>query len=126
MNDVANTRAPPPAEAQRLAAIDVSLSFAALELGIMFLCLAMLCACYRDKSTSRWNPLAVFGQTPLFFYLLHVHLLAFGAWLLGLRDNGGLIDTLAATLTVLLILYPLCMWYRGIKQRKNFAPLRYL
>ncbi len=103
-----------------------SLSFAALELGIMFLCLAALLACYRDKSASRWNPLTVFGQTPLFFYLLHVHLLAVGAWLLNLRSGGGLIDTLAATLTVLLILYPLCQWYRGIRQRRNIALLRYL
>ncbi|MFZ0241461.1 MAG: heparan-alpha-glucosaminide N-acetyltransferase domain-containing protein [Desulfobacterales bacterium] len=103
-----------------------SLSFAALELGIMFLCLAVLCAWYRDKSTSRWNPLTVFGQTPLFFYLLHVHLLAVGAWLLGLRDNGGLIDTLVATLAALLILYPLCLWYRSIKQRTDFGLLHYL
>ncbi|MFZ0614246.1 MAG: heparan-alpha-glucosaminide N-acetyltransferase domain-containing protein [Desulfobacterales bacterium] len=103
-----------------------SLSFAALELGIMLLGLAALGVCYRDKSSSRWNPLTVFGHTPLFFYLLHVHLLAIGAWLLGLRDGGGLIETLTATLTVLLILYPLCLWYRDIKQRKGFALLRYL
>ena len=103
-----------------------SLSFAALELGIMFLGLAILFAYYRNKSANKWNPLTVYGQTPLFFYILHVHLLAVAAWLLNMRHSGGLIETLAATLAVLLILYTPCLWYRGFRQRKGFGLLRYI
>jgi uncharacterized membrane protein len=103
-----------------------SLSFAALELGIMFLCLALLFAYYRNRSANQRNPLTVFGQTPLFFYLLHVHLLAVAAWLLNMRHSGGLIETLTATLAVLLVLYPACLWYRGVKQRKGFGLRRFI
>ena len=103
-----------------------SLSFAALELGIMFLCLAILFAYYRNRSAKQWNPLTVFGQTPLFFYILHVHLLAVAAWLLNMRHSGGLVETLTATLAVLLVLYPACLWYRRIKQRKGFGLQRYI
>jgi len=103
-----------------------SLSFAALELGIMFLCLAILFAYYRNRSANPWNPLTVFGQTPLFFYILHVHLLAVAAWLLNMRHGGSLIETLTATLAVLLVLYPVCLWYRRVKQNKGFGLLRYI
>ena len=103
-----------------------SLSFAALELGIMFLCLAILFAYYRNRTANQWNPLTVFGQTPLFFYILHVHLLAIAAWLLNMRHSGGLIETVTATLAVLLVLYPACLWYRGVKQRKSFGLQRYI
>jgi uncharacterized membrane protein YeiB len=92
----------------------------------MFLCLAILFAYYRSRSANPCNPLTVYGQTALFFYILHVHLLAVGAWLLNLRHGGGLIETLAATLAVLLILYPACLWYRRIKQRKGSGLTRYL
>jgi uncharacterized membrane protein len=103
-----------------------SLSFAALELGIMFLCLAMLFAYYRNRTANQWNPLTVFGQTPLFFYILHVHLLAIAAWLLNMRHSGGLIETLTATLAVLMVLYPACLWYRGVKRRKGFSLQRFI
>ena len=103
-----------------------SLSFAALELGIMFLCLAILFAYYRNRSADQRNPLTVFGQTPLFFYILHVHLLAVAAWLLNMRHSGGLIETTTATLALLLVLYPACLWYRGVKQRKGFGLRRFI
>jgi uncharacterized membrane protein len=103
-----------------------SLSFAALELGIMFLGLAILFAYYRNRSANQWNPLTVFGQTPLFFYILHVHLLAVAAWLLNMRHSGSLIEALTATITVLLVLYPACVWYRGVKQRRGFGLRRFI
>lgn len=103
-----------------------SLSFAALELGIMFLCLAALFAFYRNNTTKAWNPLTVYGQTPLFFYILHVHLLAAAAWFLELQRKGGLPETLLATVAVLLFLYPACRWYRKLKRRRKYGLLRYL
>jgi uncharacterized membrane protein len=103
-----------------------SLSFAALELGIMFIVIAALCVVYRHVSANPWNPLFVYGQTSLFFYISHVHLLAVAAWMLNMRRAGGLFETLAATLAVLLLLYPACLWYRNIKQQKRSALLRYV
>jgi hypothetical protein len=102
------------------------LSFAALELGIMFLCLALLFACNKYRPTQTWNPLTVYGQTPLFFYILHVHLLSGAAWLSNLQKKGGLFETLLATLAVLLFLYPACVWYRRLKLSRKHPLLRYI
>ena len=103
-----------------------SLSFAALETSILFLCLAVLFSYYHKKSASAWNPLTVYGQTPLFFYVLHVHLMAAAVWVLDLRREGGLIETLIATLAVLIFLYPACLWFRQFKLRKKYSVLQYL
>ena len=103
-----------------------SLSFATLELSIMFLCLAALFSYYQNKTARVWNPLTVYGQTPLFFYVLHVHLMAASAWVLDLRREGGLIETLIATLAVLIFLYPACLWYRQFKLSKKYSVLQYL
>ncbi|MBW2432930.1 MAG: DUF1624 domain-containing protein [Deltaproteobacteria bacterium] len=101
-----------------------SLSFAALELGIMFLILAFLFAWYRQRKPSPANPLQVFGRTPLFFYILHVHLLALGAWALKLHRAGGLVETGLATLAVLMVLYPLCRRYDRLKRAHPKSILR--
>ncbi len=103
-----------------------SLSFAALELGFMFLILAFLFAGYRNRSASPANPLQVFGRTPLFFYILHVHLLMTAAWVLKLYRAGGLIETGLAALAALLVLYPLCRRYDRLKQAHPQSLLRYL
>ena len=103
-----------------------SLSFAALELGIMFLILAVLFAWYRKRKPSPANPLLVFGRTPLFFYILHVHLLVLAAKALNLYRAGGLAETGMATLTVLLLLYPLCRRYDRLKRAHPQSLLRYL
>jgi uncharacterized membrane protein len=103
-----------------------SLTFSALELGLMFIVLAflfLLC-----KNGQRWslNPLYVFGRTPLFFYLLHVHMLALAARLLGMYRSAGLIETLIATFAVLLLMYPLCRWYFTVKRSRPESVLRYV
>ena len=103
-----------------------SLSFALLELGLLFVCLSLLFIRYRNSTGSDKSPLRVFGQTALFFYVLHVHLLALAAWLLGLRKAGGLTETWIATVAVLLVLYPLCLGYRRIKRKGRYPLLRYL
>jgi uncharacterized membrane protein len=103
-----------------------SLTFSALELGLMFLILAFLFAGYRNRHASAANPLQVFGRTPLFFYIIHVHLLAAAAWVLNLHRAVGLIETYIATVVVLLVLYPLCRWYGRFKQARPKSLLRYL
>ncbi len=68
----------------------------------------------------------VFGRTPLFFYIIHVHLLAAAAWLLNMQQRGGLSETYLATGAVLMVLYPLCRWYDRLKKSYPRSLLRYL
>ena len=103
-----------------------SLTFTALELGLMFLIMALLFCWYRNRSASAANPLQVFGRTPLFFYVIHVHLLAAAAWLLNMHQSGGLRETYLATGVALVVLYPLCRWYDRLKQTYPQSLLRYL
>jgi uncharacterized membrane protein len=103
-----------------------SLTFSALEMGLMFLILAFLFAWYRNRNASDANPLQVFGRTPLFFYIIHVHLLAAAAWLLNLHRAFGLMETYTATVFALMVLYPLCRWYGRLKQARPKSLLRYL
>jgi uncharacterized membrane protein len=103
-----------------------SFSFAALELGLMFLTFAIVFGCYRNRTPSAANPLQVFGRTPLFFYILHVHLLAVAAWALNLHRAGGLVETGLATLVVLGALYPLCRFYDRFKRAHPKSLLRYV
>ena len=93
-----------------------SLTFSLLELGLMFLLLAGLTRFYEHRIPSSWNPFIVFGQTPLFFYILHVHLLTLTARLTGLYKSGGLIETGLATVLVMAVLYPLCIQFRRLKR----------
>ena len=103
-----------------------SLSFAALELGLMFLILAFCFAVYRNREASSFNPLQVFGRTPLFFYILHVHLLVLFARTLNVYRSGGLMETGIATAAVLMLLYPLCRRHGRLKRAQPGSLLRYL
>ena len=102
------------------------LTFAALELGLMFFLLAPLFAWSQKRPGSPANPLLVFGRTPLFFYVIHVHLLAAAAHLLEMHKAGGLQETAAATIFVLMILYPICRWYGNFKKSHPGSILRYV
>ena len=102
------------------------ISFSALELGLMFLLLAFLCAWYKKRAGSPANPLLVFGRTPLFFYVIHVHLLTAAAYLLGMHKTGGLLETFIAAILALAALYPLCRWYGQIKKTRPGSFLRYI
>jgi len=103
-----------------------SLTFSALELGLMFVLLSLLFAWYRNHRALAANPLLVFGRAPLFFYIIHVHLLGAASWLLHMHQTGGLIATYLATVFALLVLYPLCRWYGHFKQAHPSSLLRYL
>lgn len=103
-----------------------SLTFASLTLGLMCLGLAVFFKLYTDDPIITGDPLLVFGRTPLFFYVLHVHLLSSSAVLLGLWKTGGLVETFIAAASILLILYPLCRWYAGLKKSHPKSVLRFV
>jgi uncharacterized membrane protein len=105
-----------------------SLAFTALELGLLAI---LLSALMRLESRllhppSSVNPLLVFGQTPFFFYILHLPLLAGAASLLGIRRQGGLVETYIAAAGVCLVLYPLCRWYGRYRSTRRHGWTRYL
>jgi uncharacterized membrane protein len=100
-----------------------------------------------DGGMPQWlRPLLVFGRVPLFFYLLHlpiihgfavvVNLVRHGRadWLYGStqgvkppEDAGfGLVETYVAWILVLVILYPVCRWFAGLKRRRRDGWLSYL
>lgn len=105
-----------------------SVTFLAMELGLMALLLAALLWWQRRPGAAGWraNPLLVIGQVPLFFYLLHLPVLGLW-WGLGVFARGSpwWVSWVAAAVTVL-VLYPVCGLYRHYKQTRRPAWTRYL
>ena len=98
-----------------------SLSYAALELGIAFGVLALAW-----RWAKPWRPLVVFGQTALFYYLIHIHLFKAVAVPLGLYKSQGVAVTVIAWVAAMVALYPLCRWYLGVKRRHPHGVLRFV
>jgi len=88
------------------------------------------------------NALLVFGRVPLFYYVLHLYLLRFTAipvsfWLYGAEAVKpppgpagsamlGLSATYISWVIAILILYPACVWFARIKERRRDWWLSYL
>jgi len=122
-----------------------SLLYLLMTLGPSFIVLALL-----DRDLGKfWRPFFVFGRVPLFYYFLHIPLIhalvvaadyvrygsspyaAEAPWTIGGRqlppDYGyDLPVVYAVWLGVVLVLYPLCRWYAGVKQRSRSVWLSYL
>jgi multisubunit Na+/H+ antiporter MnhE subunit len=103
-----------------------SLSFLSLELGLMFAMLAGLAAFFDRRPPRKLNPVLVFGQTALFFYIVHVHLIAAAARWLGLTQSLSIGGTLVAALSAAVVLYPLCIGFGYLKGRHPRSILRYV
>jgi uncharacterized membrane protein len=114
-----------------------SLLFLLMTLGPAILLLAV----FERAPTVRGRPLLVFGRVPMFFYLIHlplIHALAVGAALLRYgpkiteskqipEDYGYSLSVVYCIwIGVLLMLYPVCRWFMGVKQRRKDAWLSYL
>lgn len=107
-----------------------SLAFTLLELGIAGLLMAL---CWRLQETRlgswRWGPLTALGQTALFYYLLHAHVLrlaglwGFGIPPLGIGTFGPLSAWIGAAACVLL-LWPICLAYRSWKRMRRAGASR--
>lgn len=93
-----------------------SLVFLTMFIGIDLLVLALLQRLPAGWKAER-SPLLVFGQTPLFFYIAHFYLLGI-AGLLFFHEAGSLEMAYAGWGVVLVLLYPVCVWYRRFKMSK--------
>src|SRR5262249_49701742 len=103
-----------------------SLSYTTLELGLMALCLGAFFALQRREQPAAMRPLLVLGQTALFFYLPHGHVLELASWSLGRSHQAGLAATYLAAAATVVGLYPLCVWYRGYKAAHPTGWARYI
>jgi len=106
-----------------------ALVYSLMELGLMALLLVLFMRFERrmQGAPNRWNPLLVFGQTALFFYVLHFVLLGGSAVAItGGIMLRGLPETYAAAGAVLVVLYPICLGFRALKRRHPTSFLQYI
>ncbi|MCR9093165.1 MAG: heparan-alpha-glucosaminide N-acetyltransferase domain-containing protein [bacterium] len=106
-----------------------ALVYSLMELGLMALGLVFCLRTERRlaKPVNPWNPLLVYGQTALFFYMLHFVLLGAGAMAItGGMMLRGLTETWIAAGAVLVVLYPACVWFRRLKRRHPDSFLQYI
>jgi uncharacterized membrane protein len=105
-----------------------SFVFTALELGLMCLILAWMFVIQKrgDGMVNPNNPVLVFGQTAFFFYIAHIFLYEATSRLLGVYQENGLLVSTIAMAVGLVVLYPVCRWYRGFKMAHAGTILRYM
>jgi uncharacterized membrane protein len=108
-----------------------SLSYTALELGLMLLLLAALAKMRQSEQQAATpsrdrDPLVVFGQTPMFFYLLHIPLLALVARALHVEHGLGLGAAYGFAALAALSLFPACIWYRRYRAAHPASFTRYI
>ena len=124
-----------------------SLDFLLMTLGPALLLLAMFDRTQLDRN----NPIMVFGRVPLFYFLGHfflAHLLTIPLALLRYGNAGFLFNPQISTdnaanpyppnygyslgavyliwITVVALMYPLCLWFASLKERRNDWWLSYL
>jgi uncharacterized membrane protein len=103
-----------------------SLTYYSLELGILFLSLALLRTLELRIGVRENGVFYVFGQTAMFFYVAHRLAFEVPATYFGLRGFDGLTATYTIAGIMLVILYPACLWYRAVKAAHPRSILKYL
>ena len=123
-----------------------SLLFLLMTLGPLLLALRAV-----DGGTPGWlRPALVFGRVPMFYFVLHlplIHLLAVVVSYARYHDTHWMLESpdlahypfspppgwgvslpvvYGIWIGVVLVLYPLCRWFAGVKQRRRDAWLSYL
>ncbi|NET58063.1 MAG: DUF1624 domain-containing protein [Symploca sp. SIO2E6] len=119
-----------------------SLTFLLITLGLALLLLYFL----EKKRLRLLKPLSIFGQVPLFFYIIHLWLIHLAAIVLALPKYGlgavilpylsksampadygySLHHVYLIWLMILIILYPLCYWFAHYKSQHKYWWLSYL
>jgi len=95
-------------------------------MGILCLALAILRTIEPRIGVRPNGVFLVFGQTAMFYYLVHRLMLEIPATYFGLRGFGNLATTYIVAVPMLILLYPLCRWYRSVKQRHPQSFLKYI
>lgn len=91
-----------------------SLAFVSLELGLAALMIAAFFR-YTAKRPATRGPLFTFGQTALFYYLAHVHVMALFALCLGWTHAFGVGGAYLGAAGIIVALYPAVRWYQRYK-----------
>jgi uncharacterized membrane protein len=103
-----------------------SLTYYGLELGILSLALVILRTLEPRIGVRPNGVFLVFGQTAMFYYLVHRLAMEIPATYFGLRGFGNLTTTYVVAVLMVIILYPLCRWYRTLKQKHPQSILKYI
>jgi len=106
-----------------------ALVYSLMELGLMALILVVFMRYERRMQgpPNPRNPLLVFGQTSLFFYMVHFIVLGASAIIItGGTNLRGLTETYLAAIGTIIVLYPLCIAYRTLKRRHPKSFLQYI
>jgi len=103
-----------------------SLTFVALEIGVMLLCLATFTLAETRIPLREGGLLTVLGRTPMFFYLLHIPCLVLTARALKLESRLGLGWTYFSAAAVVALLYPVCRRYGRYKAAHPTGWTRYI
>jgi uncharacterized membrane protein len=103
-----------------------SLTYASLELGLMAVVLALMLKLEPVLGVRENGLLLVLGQTAMFYYLVHRFVFDATAHYGGLHGAGTISTTYAVGIGVIIVLYPLCRWYRSFKSAHPGSFLRYL
>ena len=103
-----------------------SLTYTTLELGILCLSLAFLMTIEPIIGVREYGPFLVWGQTSMFFYIVHRLTFEVPATYFGLRGAGDISTTYIVTGAMLLALYPACLWYRSFKAAHPDSFLKYI
>jgi uncharacterized membrane protein len=106
-----------------------ALVFSLMELGLMALLLVVFMRYERRMQgpPNPFNPLLVFGQTSLFFYMVHFIVLGASAILItGGTNLRGLTETYLAAIGTIIVLYPVCIGYRALKRKHPTSFLQYI
>lgn len=103
-----------------------SITYDALELGLMALILAFMFRLASNRTPSPDSLFMVLGQVPMFFYLLHFAILVQSARLFGIERRFGVGTAYLGAAAVVAILYPLCRWYRRYKAAHRTGWARYV
>jgi uncharacterized membrane protein len=102
-----------------------SLTYYTLELGLIALCMTIMMKIEPVIGVRQNGPLLVFGQTAMFFYLVHRLALEIPATYFGLRGFGDISTTYIVWALMLVPLYYLCIWYRDFKMAHPDSILKY-
>jgi uncharacterized membrane protein len=103
-----------------------SITYYSLELGILFLCLALLRTIEPRIGVRENGVFYVFGQTAMFYYLVHRLTFETAATYFGFRGFDGLGATYYMAALMIVVLYPACRWYRTLKAAHRGSFLKYV